>query len=186
MDNGASSYHRFCDRGDDNAFAELIRLYRDGLIFYLYSIVGNIHIAEEIAEDTFVLLGTKKPKDKGNGTFKTWLYTIGRNLAASYLRKHAKTQEISIDNCLDLADETESMYEMLVAEQRKIMLHKAMSKLKTEYRQVLHLVYFEGFSNKEAATVMKRSVHNVETLLYRARKSLKTQLEREGFTYEEL
>lgn len=186
MDNGASSYHRFCDRGDDNALAELIRLYRDGLIFYLYSIVGNIHIAEEIAEDTFVLLGTKKPKDKGNGTFKTWLYTIGRNLAVSYLRKQAKRQEISIDDCLDLADETESMYEMLVAEQRKIMLHKAMSKLKTEYRQVLHLVYFEGFSNKEAATVMKRSVHNVETLLYRARKSLKTQLEREGFTYEEL
>ena len=62
MDNGACSYRRFRDEGDENGLAEIIKDYRDGLIFYLNGFVNNIHIAEELAEDTFVLLGTKKTK----------------------------------------------------------------------------------------------------------------------------
>ncbi|MBQ5563953.1 MAG: RNA polymerase subunit sigma-24, partial [Clostridia bacterium] len=73
MDNGASSYRRFRNTGDESALIEIIRDYKDGLILYLSSIVGNIRTAEELAEDTFVLLGTKKPKDKGSSSFKTWL-----------------------------------------------------------------------------------------------------------------
>lgn len=71
---------------------EIIKEYKDGLIFYLNSIVGNIHTAEELAEDTFVLLGTKKPRDKGTGSFKTWLYTIGRNIAIDSLRRRRKCE----------------------------------------------------------------------------------------------
>ena len=67
MDNGASSYRRFRDDGDESGLAEIIRDYKDGLIFYLNSFVDNIIIAEELAEDTFVRLGTRKPKDKGKG-----------------------------------------------------------------------------------------------------------------------
>lgn len=52
MDNGASSYRRFCNEGDDSGLVEIIVNYRDGLILYLNSFVGNIHIAEELAEDT--------------------------------------------------------------------------------------------------------------------------------------
>ena len=73
MDNGESSYRRFRDEGDESGLAEIIREYRDGLIFYLNGFVGSVHIAEEIAEDTFVLLGTKKPRDKGKGSFNTRL-----------------------------------------------------------------------------------------------------------------
>ena len=69
---------------------------------------------------------------------------------------------------------------------QKSIVHRALRKLKPEYRQILWLIYFEDFSNKEAAAVMKKSVHNVETLVYRARKSLKSQLEMEGFVYEKL
>ena len=60
MDNGASSYRRFRDDGDESGLVEIIRDYKDGLILYLNSFVGNIHTAEELAEDTFVLLGIKK------------------------------------------------------------------------------------------------------------------------------
>ena len=59
-----------------------------------------------------------------------------------------------------------------------------MRKLTPEYQQVLWLIYFEELSNKEAAKIMKKSVRSVESLLYRARKSLKSQLEMEGFDYE--
>ena len=186
MDNGASSYLRFRDNGDESGLVEIIRDYKDGLIFYLNSFVGNIHIAEELAEDTFVLLGTKKPKDKRNGSFKTWIYTIGRNIAIDYLRRNSKRTEISIDDCQELTSEEESLESSYIREERKIIVHRALRKLKSEYRQILWLIYFEGFSNKEAVTVMNKSVHNIETLVYRARKSLKSQLEMEGFVYEEL
>ncbi|MEE0969494.1 MAG: sigma-70 family RNA polymerase sigma factor, partial [Clostridia bacterium] len=80
----------------------------------------------------------------------------------------------------------ENLEIVFIKEEQKIMVHRALKKLKPEYHQVLWLIYFENFSNKEVATVMKKSVHNVETLVYRARKSLKSQLEMEGFVYEEL
>ncbi len=185
MDNGASSYRRFREEADQSGLAEIIREYRDGLILYLNSFVGNIHTAEELAEDTFVLLGTKKPRDKGKGSFKTWLYTIGRNIAINYLKKNSKRKEISIDDCIELKSQT-GLEENYIKEERKITVHKAMKKLKPEYRQILWLVYFEDFSLKEAAAVIKKSVHNAETLVYRARKALKSQLETEGFVYEEL
>ena len=186
MDNGASSYRRFREDGDESGLVEIIRDYKDGLILYLNSFVGNIHTAEEIAEDTFVLLGIKKPKDKGKGSFKTWLYTIGRNVAIDYLRRNYKLNNISIDDCPELFSEEQSLEKAYIKEERKITMHRAITKLKSEYRQVLWLVYFENFSTKQAAVVMKKSVHNVETLVYRARKALKSQLELEGFIYEEL
>ncbi len=186
MDNGASSYRRFRDEGDESGLAEIIREYRDGLIFYLNSFVCNIHVAEELAEDTFVLLGTKKPKDKGTGSFKTWLYTIGRNIAINYLKRNRKITEVSVNDCVELANEEDSLEISYIKEEQKIIVHKALRKLKPEYQQVLWLIYFEGFSNKEAAIIMKKSVHNIETLVYRARKSLKSQLEMEGFKYEKL
>ena len=185
MDNGASSYCRFRDNGDESGLVEIIRDYKDGLILYLTSIVGNINIAEDLAEDTFVLLGTKKPKDKGKGTFRTWLYTIGHNVAIDYLRKKSRHNEILFDDLTGMTYE-ENLEISYVKEEQKIIIHQAMKKIKTEYRQVLWLVYFEELTNREAAAIMKKSVHSIENLVSRARKSLKSELEREGFKYERL
>ena len=185
MDNGASSYRRFRENGDENGLVEIIRDYKDGLILYLTSIVGNIRTAEELAEDTFVLLGVKKPKDKGRGSFRTWLYTIGRNVAIDHLRRSGKRTEVSIDD-IELVSDEESVEASYIRQEQKITVHRAMRKLSPDYRQVLWLVYFEGFSCKEASGIMKRSVRSVESLLYRAKKSLKSQLEKEGFDYEKL
>jgi len=186
MDNGASSYRRFRDFGDESGLVEIIRDYKDGLILYINSFVCNIYTAEDLAEDTFVLLFIKKPKDNGKASFKTWLYAIGRNLAIDYLRRESKINRVPLESCAELISEEESLEAAYIREERKVLVHKALNKLKPEYRQVLWLVYFEGFSNKEIAYIMKKSVHNIETLSYRARKSLKAQLEMEGFIYEEL
>ena len=61
-----------------------------------------------------------------------------------------------------------------------------MKNLSYEYRQVLFLVYFEDFSNEQVATIMKKSKRQIENLIYRAKKSLKQWLEKEGFVYEKL
>lgn len=185
MDNGASSYRRFLD-GDDSGFVEIIRDYKDGLIFYLNGYVGNICIAEDLTEDTFVKLITRKPKFSGKSSFKTWLYAIGRNIALDYVKRNPKMAELSIDVCQELTSEEEELECSYMQTERKIIVHRALRRLKPEYRQILWLIYFEEFSNKEAAVIMKKSVHNIETLVYRARQSLKKELDKEGFVYEEL
>ncbi|MBP5379829.1 MAG: RNA polymerase sigma factor [Ruminococcus sp.] len=186
MDNGASSYRRFRDNGDKNGLAEIIHDYKDGLIFYLASIVGNIHTAEDLAEDTFVLLGTKKPKNKEKASFRTWLYTIGRNLAIDHLRHISRHREIPLEEVSELISEEDSLETAYLHEERKIIVHRALRQLKPEYRQVLWLIYFEELSCRETALIMKKSIHNIETLVYRARLSLKSQLEKEGYEYENL
>ena len=53
---------------------------------------------EELMEETFYKIITKKPKFNGKYTFKTWLYTIGRNVAIDYLRHNSKMCDISFDD----------------------------------------------------------------------------------------
>lgn len=183
MDNGAVSYRRFLD-GDDSAFVDLIRDYKDGLILYLCGITGNVHLAEDLTEDTFVRIITRKPKFSGKSSFKTWLYAIARNMAFDYLRKNKGIQQVSTEELHSLQSDEETLERAYIKEEERIELHKAMDKLIPAYKQVLWLTYFEEFSAKEVSLIMKKSVHNVETLLYRARRSLKAELEREGFVYE--
>ena len=90
------------------------------MILYLTSIVGNIHTAEKLAKDTFVLLGTKKPKDKGKGSFKTWLYTIGRNVAIDYIRKHSKYIEVPIDDHVDLISDEDTVEAAYIKKSSKL------------------------------------------------------------------
>lgn len=184
MDNGANSYRRFLD-GDDSGFVSIINDYMDGLLFYLNNLVGNISIAEDLTEDTFVKIITKKPRYSGKSSFKTWLYAIGRNTAVDYLKKQQKYSVLTLDECVNLSDDEISLEISYIREERKIIIHRALRHLKPEYRQVLWLIYFENFSNKETAIIMKKSVHNIETLAYRARRSLRSELEKEGFVYEE-
>ena len=93
---------------------------------------------------------------------------------------------VPIDDLESYVSEEESVEESYLREERKIAVHRALRKLKPEYRQILYLVYFEGLSNSEAAAVMKRSRHQIENLVYRARLSLKSELDKEGFVYEGL
>lgn len=185
MDNGASSYHRFRDTGDEQAFDELITAYIDGLILYLTRIVGNIRIAEELAEDTFVILGTKKPVFKGNSSFKTWLYAIGRSTAYDWLRKNAKHRRVSLDDLPEQVSEQDAVEEAYLRKEQQTAVRTAMRALPPVYQQVLWLIYFEGFSTKDTAVIMKKTVRSIESLLSRAREALKSQLETEGFHYEE-
>lgn len=185
MDNGAGSYRRFLE-GDESGFVEVIRDYKDGLILYLHGFVSDLHTAEELAEDTFVKLVTRKPKFSGKSAFKTWLYAIGRNVALDYLKKRSKRKEIPIDEISEMTDEEKCFEVDFLREERRITVHRAMCRLKPEYRQVLWLTYFEDFSNKETAAVMKKKVHSIEALVSRARKALREELEKEDFIYEEL
>ncbi len=185
MDNGASSYRRFCD-GDMNAIVEIVMAYKDGLILYLNGYVNNIYIAEELTEDAFFRLLTKKPKFSGKSSFKSWLYAIGRNVAVDYIRRHTKLIDTPIEDMESYLSDELSLEQSYIKEERKIAVHKAMSQLPADYRTVLWLAFFEGFRNPEITVILKKNDRQVTNLLYRAKQSLKTILEKEGFQYEEL
>ncbi len=185
MNNGDSSYRRFLG-GDQNGITEIIRDYKDGLILYINSFVCDLYTAEELCEDTFVKLMVKKPHFKGKASFKSWLFAIGRNIALDYLKSNSKKPSIPLENIAELPDDQQDFLSAYLKEEQKLILHRALSSLKYEYRQALWLTYFEELSNKETAYIMNKSLHSTETLIYRAKKQLKTQLEKEGFSYEEL
>ena len=185
MDNGASSYRRFLN-GDDKGLGEIVKEYADGLTLYLNGIVNNISLAEELMEETFFRLITKKPKFHPKYSFKTWLYTIGRNVAIDHLRRNAKMSDASYDDIENYIQDEYALENLYIIEQRKITVHKAMKNLNTDYRQVLWLLYFDGLTNAEAATVMKKNARQMKNLVYRAKSALKSELDKEGFVYEEL
>ncbi len=185
MDNGASSYRRFLD-GDDTAIVEIIKDYMDGLMLFINRYVNNIHIAEELTEDTFFKLVTKKPRFTEKCSFKTWLYTIGRNLAINYTRRHRHLSEIPIDEMRDLYVDEVDMGQLYLRQQQKVQLHLALAKISPAYATILHLKFFEDMNNEQIAKVLKKNKRQVENTLYQAKQALKCELEKEGFTYEEL
>ena len=183
MEKEMESYQQFL-QGDEAGLVQIIREHKDGLILYLNGIVRNIDTAEELTEETFVKLVVKRPRFSGKSTFKTWLYTIARNIAMDYLRRHKRT--VSMDVCAPIRDELADLERSWIGQEEKLQLHRTMEKLKPEYRQVLHLRYFEDFSCKQIARIMGKTTHSTETLLYRAKLALKQKLMEEGFSYEDL
>ena len=180
---GEESYRRFLG-GDDEGMAEIVREYKDGLILFLRSFVGDIAIAEDLAEDTFLRLMVKKPRFSGRSSFRSWLYAIGRNVAVDYVRRNSKVVPVPSEEMTDIADAADIEGAYIREEQQKI-INKALEKLPPDYRRVIWLVFFEGLSNGEVALVMKKNERQIRNLLYRAKQSLRKELEKEGFCYEE-
>ncbi|MDO4864489.1 MAG: sigma-70 family RNA polymerase sigma factor [Ruminococcus sp.] len=179
MDNGASSYLRFLN-GDNEAFVEIIRQYKDGLVLFINSFVSNIHLSEEAADEAFLKLYVNKPRYRSGNSFKTWLYTIGRNTALNYLKKSKRISSEPIDDYYYISDETDIEAEYIKGEQN-IILHQAIGALKKEYAQVLYLIYFEELTNAETAHIMGKTQRQLSDLIYRAKNSLRSELERRGY-----
>lgn len=175
MDNGASSYRRFLS-GDKSAIEELITEYSDALVLFTYCIVGDYACAEDIAADTFATLIIKRKEFKDKAKFKTYLYKIARNKAIDRLRrmKH-EVREDDLENLLT-GDTERDLFERETRRQ----LYVCMQKLPVEYKDVLCLTYFDGFSVKEVCAVMQKTAKQVYNLLARAKLTLRKFLDEVG------
>ncbi len=176
MDNGASSYLRFLN-DDKEGFVELVKEYKNGLVLFLNCYANDIHIAEEATDETFLKLYVDKPKYKSQYSFKTWLYTIGRNTTLNYIKKQKRYNFSPIEDYYYLADDIDIEGDYIQHEE-KLRVHRAVRSLKKEYSRVLYLVYFEDLSNSEAAEIMGKSPKQIRDLLYRAKQALKSELEK--------
>lgn len=177
-----NAYREYLD-GNDEALGIIIENYKDSLIFFIMRYVDSFHEAEDIAEDTFFKFAVKKPKLKNGYAFSTLLYTIARNEALSALRRKKKFRFENIDENGDRAEEI-NIEDICLREERKLAVHRAVEKLPAAYREIIHLSFFDGLKNSEIAKVTKKSRKQVENLLYRAKISLRKELEKEGFDYE--
>ena len=183
MQDGADSYRRFLG-GDKEAITEIVEAYRAGLEYFLLSVTGDEDMAEELTQDTFVYLFVKKPKYRNVASFKTWLYTIGKHKAYKYMKKRSKYVPVEMSYTPLFSEDIRELEEKYFSDMEKLNVLDVMGRLKSEYREVLWLTYFEELSNKECAEIMHKSVHNIEVLVSRARQVLKKLLQEEGYTYE--
>lgn len=184
MEDGASSYRRFLD-GDKSGLVELVAMYNKSLIFFINGIVNNLTVAEDLAADTFFELMTRRCHFKENYSFKTWLFKIGRNNAIDYLRKQSKCSDCSFEDTENNLKDSQSIETEIINNERKRYVHEALQTINTEYKVVIHLLYFEDMSYSEAAVVLKKNVKQIKNLAYRSKQALKVALEKEGFIYED-
>jgi RNA polymerase sigma-70 factor (ECF subfamily) len=184
FDVGADLYRGFC-AGDEAAFEELVALYRDNLTSYINGFVCDKHEAEELAVDAFAELAIGR-NYKGRSSLKTYLFAIGRHLAAHHVKWYRNIETIPLDGIISeiirsgSGSESENPLEAdFLREEQKEQLHAAMRALKPDYREVLYLVYFENMSYKDAGNIMRKTEKQITNLTHRAKASLKKLLESE-------
>lgn len=177
MDNGASSYRRFLD-GDESAFDDIIKELFDSLVFFIDRYVNDIHAAEDIAIDVFSDLLVNRHRYNFKVTLKTYLFMLGRSRALNYI-KHRK-----VLNFVELTEaenvHSEQIEDIILADERKRIVNKALNSLPDDMRAAVHLIYFEELSYDEAARVMKKNRKQIDNLLYRAKKEIRAILGKDG------
>ena len=179
---GKYSYCRFL-QGDIRSLESLIRTYSDPLVRFAYSYVRNSTVAEDIAGDAIAALFLKARKIGDDNHLRSYLYKTARNKCMDYLRRHREEIPLSdVENVLSSGDVERDA--LLRDRDRKVYV--CMQRLPDQYREVLQLAYFDGFSPLEISKVMGKSAKQVYNLLARAKTALKVLLEKEGVTHEDL
>ena len=179
---GEELYDRF-QKGDVSAFEELVEMYKDPLFSFIKGIVPDWHDAEELLIDTFAQLALSASRFEGRASLKTYIFTIGRNLAVKHLKTRRHDELVSYDDALSaLVDDEGTPERSFELEEDKRVLHEALKTLKEQYRVVLELLYFEDMSYTEAAAAMNKSVDQVNNLAYRAKAALRKKLAQKKFS----
>ena len=179
---GASSYRRFL-QGDQTGLEELIRTYSDALVRFAYGIVGSSAAAEDVAADSIATLLLKKKHFPDDAHMRAYLYRIARNKALDHLRRHRGQVPLEdVENVLGSGNPERD----LLIEYRDKTLYLCLQKIAPQYRQILQLVYLDGFSVEQACVILKATPKQVYNLLARAKAALKLILEKEGITHEDL
>ncbi|HAL73514.1 MAG TPA: RNA polymerase subunit sigma-24 [Clostridiales bacterium] len=176
MDSGTQCYQRFLN-GDQGALEEIVFLYNRKLILFINQSVNNLSEAEDIAAEAFLDLITKKPRFRQESSFKTYLFAIGRNKALNYLRKQSRHSSVPIED-IQLVEQNQILEELEWDEEQRALM-RALNNLLPDYRQVLHLIYFEELSYREAATVLRKSEKQINNLAYRAKNALRDAMQQE-------
>jgi len=169
------------DDGDQKAYAELMKNYRDSLYFMLLKMTNNPHDAEDLTIEAFGKAFKKLHQYTPDYAFSTWLFKIASNNCIDFIRKKKK-YTFSIDQNFDdeqgtelankIPSQTLDPEEELVKQQKIKLMHEVVDKLKPHYRTLIELRYFKEFSYDEIATELNLPLGTVKAQLFRAREFL--------------
>ena len=171
--------------GDRNAFSELVRIHAYGVMNVVYRMCGDMHIAEDAAQETFIQAWLRFSSYQQKSSLRNWLYRIAVNTAIDMLRKDKRILPNAVED-LHLTDDQAGPEALFLTGERTDLVQGAISTLPDASRAVLILREYEGFSYKEIADSLDIPVGTVMSRLNYARKLLKEKLEVHLFTFAEV
>lgn len=172
--------------GDEMAFEEIVRNYKDKIVNFLWQLTGDYQKANELSQETFMRVYFKAKKYKPIAPFSSWIYAIASNLAKTELKKARRFSTISIDDVHNSYASGLAHLDNPSSSELAKNLRKALNALHPRYRVPIVLKDIEGFSQEEIAEILHRPVGTIKARISRGRNYLKQQLEKESFNINSL
>ena len=174
--------------GDERSFELLLRKYRTPVINFLYRMVRDSAIAEDLAQEVFLRVYRARQEYAPSAKFTTWMFRIATNLALNALRDNRYRQlEISMDQpvetneseqpALEVADGAPTAEQQLVARTRTELIRNAINVLPEKQRAAVLLHKYQELDYGEIAKILGCSESALKSLLFRAYETLRVQLQ---------
>jgi RNA polymerase sigma-70 factor, ECF subfamily len=173
--------------GDERSFELLLRKYRTPLVNFLYRMVRDTAVAEDLAQEVFLRVYRARQEYAPSAKFTTWMFRIATNLALNSVRDNRHRQmEISMDQPVDsgegeqrpmeVPDCTPTIEQDLVARSRSEMILRAVHALPEKQRAAVLLHKYQELDYDEIARVLECSESALKSLLFRAYETLRVEL----------
>lgn len=181
IDDDESDLVRVAQKGDSDAFNQLVLSYQDGIYNLAARILGDEDAAEDITQNTFLTAYLNLPRFR-NGSFRAWLYRIATNLCYDVHRRNKRYTVLPIDD-KDLAEEKLlPLYDFSgskILPETELERHEleqtvryALDQLDPDQRTVVVLVDLQDFDYREASSILGIPIGTVKSRLARARMRL--------------
>lgn len=174
--------------GDEVAFAEIVRRYRNQITNYVYRMTNDYDLAVDLAQETFMRVYAAAERYQTSFAFSTYIYRIATNLAISELRRRKRRRLVSLtsffkerespsESCeLDMPDAAQLQDVTVVEDERRAAVARAIATLPEKYRAPLVLRDVEERSYEEIARILQMSEGTVKSRINRARTFLREKL----------
>ncbi|MBK8494225.1 MAG: RNA polymerase sigma factor [Chitinophagaceae bacterium] len=170
--------------GDESAFTKLVDEYQDMVYNTALGIVQQADDADDITQEVFIQVYQSISSFKGDSKFSTWLYRIAVSKALDHEKKKKRKKRFGFVQSLFGGDGEEQVHPVefdhpgIQAEKKEsaAALFRALKQIPDNQRIVFTLHKLEGQGNREIAAIMNTSLQAVESLMSRAKASLKKEL----------
>jgi RNA polymerase sigma-70 factor (ECF subfamily) len=167
--------------GDLPAFERLYRLYEKRVFQYVYGLVYDTTLAEDVTGEAMMAVWKGAVTFAGTSRVSTWIFGIARHKALDALRRSGRhVRDVALEEAADLPAPQDCPTDTLYRKQNAAVLRSALKTLSREHQEVLRLVFYEELPYEEIAALLSIPVNTVKTRVYYAKQQLKLQLERLG------
>ena len=169
--------------GDDTSFALLLDRHRGPVVHFLYRMVQNQAVSEELAQEVFLRVYRSRATYEPTAKFTTWLFRIATHVALNSIRdrKKEKGHESLSEEMLDgmerqVADRQQTVEQEMVHEVKIREVRQAIEALPAKQRAAVLMHKYEGLDYAQIAGVLTCSESAIKSLLFRAYESLRGRL----------